>query len=112
MSHYLTQPSGKVRYESYPREEHEEEEVRRFAVRIENEVAEENTFRRQLKRLIAEAEVELGEAQNDTESHEAARLRLAEVSKQQQKDKRVAEARSELEAARERWHAVSGRRPH
>jgi chromosome segregation ATPase len=109
---YVTESEGKVRYVEYPHALHEEGVVRRFTVRIENTVAEENAFRKNRRSRIKDLESELQQAQADTAPYEAARLQLAQLNERQRQDGRLTAARSELEAAHERWQALSGHRPH
>ncbi|MHA6760177.1 hypothetical protein [Streptacidiphilus sp. PAMC 29251] len=109
---YVTRPDGRVRFESFPHELHEEGEVRRFAVRIENEAAAEKTFLERCEDEMAEAEIALQQARADTSAQETARAQLAQVTERQQADSRIEIARSELEAEHERWQAVTGHRPH
>jgi hypothetical protein len=109
---YVTRPDGRVQFESFPHGLHEEGEVRRFAVRMENAVAAEGAFLKHCEGQIAEAEDALVKARTDTGAQEAARARLARVTELQQADLRIEAARSELEAERDRWAAITGHRPH
>ncbi|MFI0217658.1 hypothetical protein [Streptomyces lydicus] len=86
--------------------------MRRFAVRIENAVAAENAFRAQQKALIAQAEVQLQEALADTGARDAARLQVAQTTSLYRNDHRRKTARAELDAARERSQALTGKLPH
>ena len=108
---YVTRPDGRVRFESFPHELHEEGVVRHFAVRIENEAAAENAFRERHEGFVAEAEISLQRARADTASQAAARAQLAQVTEQQRADSRIKIARSELEVEQERWRALTGHRP-
>ncbi|MFD9208719.1 hypothetical protein ACFVZM_20880 [Streptomyces sioyaensis] len=109
---YVTRLDGTVHWTPFPHAEHEEDGVRRFAVRIENAVAAENAFRAQQKALITQAEKELQEARADTGARDAARLHLTQMTTLHQHDRQRKAARAELEAARKRWQTITGKLPH
>ncbi|GAA2330338.1 hypothetical protein Scani_34070 [Streptomyces caniferus] len=109
---YATRPDGSVRLTSFLNTAHEEGGVRRFAVRIENAVAAENTFRAQQKALTAQAEKNLKEALADTGARDTARLHLAQATSLHKIDHRRKTARAELDAARKRWQSLTGKLPH
>ncbi|GAB7036070.1 hypothetical protein AB0G35_24315 [Streptomyces sp. NPDC021749] len=109
---YATRPDGTVRLTSFPHAAHEEGHVRRFAVGIENAVAEENAFRAQRKALMTQAEKELQKAQADTGARDAARLHVEHTTSLHQHDRRRKAARAELDAARSRWQSLTGKLPH
>jgi hypothetical protein len=106
----VTRPNGRVRDVHYPRTQ-PEDAVRRFAVRIENAVADENDLLTRRKGLIADAETELTHARAGTLSKEAALEALARLTARQSADDRLPAARAELDAARGRWHAETGHLP-
>ncbi|MFD3422774.1 hypothetical protein [Streptomyces decoyicus] len=85
---YATRPDGAVRLISFPNTAHEEGDIRRFAVRIENAVAAENTFRDQQKASAAQAEKNLKEALADTGARDAVRLHVAQITSLHQNDHR------------------------
>lgn len=108
---YLVQPSGRSSIQKYMRSEHDEESVRRFAVRLENAVAEENAFRIRAAAELEQAEEELTTARVDTGPQDEARARITEVEERQRRDAKRQEAGVELEAARDRWQRLTGKRP-
>ncbi|MDX3234243.1 hypothetical protein PV392_00785 [Streptomyces sp. ME03-5709C] len=107
---YLRRPDG-VHLESYPPGEHDEDVVRRFGVRVENAVAEESTFRTALAASVKKAEDDLEAAHADTGAAQDARSRLESVTARLSRDPAPAAARARLEAARDRWQGLTGRRP-
>lgn len=108
---YLTQPGGKVCLHRYPRGEHDEDTVRRFAVELENAVADENAYRIRAAAQADESETELANVRADTEAQDKARAHIAEVEQRQRRDTRPQRAHKELEAARDRWQQLTGKRP-
>lgn len=108
---YLTQPGGKVRLHRYPRSEHDEDTVRRFAVRLENAIADENAYRIRAAAQAEDAEKELADVHADTEAQDKARAHIAEVEERQRHDTRHQHAHQNLEAARDRWQQLTGKRP-
>jgi hypothetical protein len=108
---YLTRPDGRVELPDYADEAFPEEHVRRFSVRIENAVAAENEFRDRRTGAIRRAQSELKEARLDTAERDNARQALERVKARHSDSPELAKALAELEAARDRWHALSGRRP-
>jgi hypothetical protein len=109
---YLTQPGGKVHLHRYPRSEHDEDTVRRFAVELENAVADENAYRIRAAAQADKAQTELADVRADTEAQDKARTHIAEVEERQRRDIRHQHARQNLEAARDRWQQLTGKRPH
>ncbi|MFD0278984.1 hypothetical protein ACFVHB_34450 [Kitasatospora sp. NPDC127111] len=108
---YLTRPDGRVHHETYAHGEHAEDDVRRFAVRVQNAAADENDFRERRTVMIAAAEADLDAARADTTARDRAREELAEITERHRLDTRLKAARAELAAARDHWHRTSGRRP-
>lgn len=108
---HLTPADGDACYERYPRTEHEEDDVRRFAIQLENAVAEENAFRSRTAALITHKQDELAQAQADTQPQQDARKRLDETTERHRRDTRHHTARSEREAAHDRWQKLTGKRP-
>jgi hypothetical protein len=108
---YLTQPGAKVRLHRYPRSEYDEDTVRRFAVRLENAVADENAYRISAAAQADEAETELADVRADTEAQDKARARIAEIAERQRNDPRLQDAQRDLEAAHDRWEQLTGKRP-
>ncbi len=109
---YVRRSDGSVRWTSFPHSAHEENDIRRFTVRIENAVAAENAFRAQQKALIAQGERELKEALADTGARDAARLHVAQATSLHRHDRRRKTARAELDAARKQWQRLTGKMPH
>lgn len=109
---YLTQPDGETCFESYPRPEHDEDGIRRFAVQLENAIAKDNGRRLQATARIAQAEDELAQAKADTSLHDEASAHLAQVTRRQRQDPRPQVAQVALDAAHDRWHKLTGKRPH
>lgn len=107
---YLRRPDG-VHLESYATAEHTEESVRGLSVRIENQVAKENGFRTELTASVKKAEDELTSVRADTRSAEQARRRLYTVTSRQSRDPALATALARLDAARDQWQCLTGRRP-
>lgn len=108
---YLTKPNGRSHVTPYPRTKHEEESVRRFAVRLENAVADENAVRVRVAAALREAEEELAQVRDDTGAQDEARARIAEVEERQSRDTRLDAAHKEVHAACERWEQLTGKRP-
>ncbi|WP_153537530.1 hypothetical protein [Streptomyces sp. RB17] len=108
---YLTHPDGRVEFPGYADEEFPEEHVRRFSVRIENAVAAENTFRDGRADGIRQAESALEEARLDTAEKDDAREALEQVRARHSESPELAKALAALETARDRWQALTGRRP-
>lgn len=109
---HLTPADGDACHVSYLRAEHDAEEVSRFARQLENAVAEERSHRARTAKLIAQQQDELARARADTSLHDEARAHLAEVTSRQRQDPRPRAAQSELSAAHDRWHKLTGKRPH
>ncbi|WP_431946717.1 hypothetical protein [Actinacidiphila sp. bgisy167] len=107
---YLRRPDG-VHLVTYPPGGPGEDGVRRFSVRVENAVAKERTFRTRLATSVKEAEDDLMAALADTGPARDAREHLDSVTARQRRDPARATALSGLEAARDRWQALTGRRP-
>lgn len=107
---YLRRPDG-VHLESYPPGEHGEDGVRRFSVRVENAVAKENRFRTELATAVKKAEDALKAAHADTGPAQDARRWLGMLTARQIRDPALAGALAGLEAARDRWQGLTGRRP-
>ncbi|MFF7214787.1 hypothetical protein ACFZAU_30305 [Streptomyces sp. NPDC008238] len=107
---YLRRPDG-VHLESYPPGEQDEDGVRRFSVRIENAVAKEKAFLTALATKVRRAEDDLKAARADTGPVRDARRHLDLVADRRRRDPALAEALADLEAARDRWQALTGRRP-
>ncbi|CAM5655631.1 MULTISPECIES: hypothetical protein [Streptomyces] len=116
---YLTQPDQQVhraKYPHYPATEEQEQrfdedQVRDFAVRIQNTVARENAFRADLPQQLAQAQQELKRARDDTVSKDEADARLSQLRARHRDDPRLKEAQEALERARERWQALTGHLP-
>ncbi|MFF3457062.1 hypothetical protein ACFYXH_22615 [Streptomyces sp. NPDC002730] len=85
--------------------------MRHFELAIHNAVVAENHFRAQQTASIRTKEAELASARADTGPQEAARRDLAAVRARQDDDQKLTKALAELEAARDRWEGITGRRP-
>lgn len=107
---YLRRPDT-VHLQSYPPGEHAEDSVRGFGVRIENAVATESTFLIGLATSVKKAEDALKAAHADTGRAREARRQLVLVTARQRRDPALAQALADLEAARDRWQGLTGRRP-
>lgn len=108
---HLTQPGGRVRVQCYSRSQHDEDAVRRLAAQVENAVTDETAFRIRTAAQLEQAEQELIQARADTAAQDQARVRITEVEERQRRDTRRQAAHKELEAARDRWHDLTGKRP-
>ncbi|MFD0022241.1 hypothetical protein [Streptomyces sp. NPDC058382] len=108
---YLTGPDGRQYPVTYPTHELDEEYVPKFVVDVRNAVAAARTFQRDRPRLIRESEAEPRRIRNDTTGRSEAGLRLDAVTARQGGDPRIPRARQDLDAARARRHALTGRRP-
>ncbi|MEU1541133.1 hypothetical protein ABZ461_24045 [Actinacidiphila glaucinigra] len=105
---YLRRADG-VHLQSYPPGEHGEDTVRGFGVRIENAVATESTYLIGLATSVKKAEDALKAARADTGHAQEARRHLGLMTAR--RDPALAEALAGLEAARDRWQRLTGRRP-
>lgn len=108
---YVTRPNGKVRPAVFAEPPHEEDDIRLFAVRIQNAVADEDDFQGQREGRIARTEDELERARADTAAQEAAREQVAQVAARRREDHRLDTAQAKLDAARRHWHQVTGHWP-
>ncbi|MEV0533711.1 hypothetical protein [Kitasatospora sp. NPDC050463] len=108
---YLIDPDGQQHLMSYPVAEAGEEQVRRFVVDVHNAIAEAKAFQRERASLIPKAEADLRRVRTDTTEQTQARLHLDEVTARQSGDTRIPQARQDLDAAHDRWHALTGSRP-
>jgi hypothetical protein len=81
-------------------------------MRLENAVADERSHQGRTTKLVTQKQDELTEAQADTSLHDDARAHLADVISRQRKDPRPNAAQSELNAAHDRWHKLTSKRPH
>jgi hypothetical protein len=77
---HLTPTDGDACHESYLRAEHDADDVRRFAMQLENAVAEERSHHARTAKLITQKQGELAQARADTSLHDEARVLLAEVN--------------------------------
>ncbi|MFF1651001.1 hypothetical protein [Streptomyces sp. NPDC058240] len=82
-----------------------------FAVEIQNAAADEDEFRTHQKVRLPRARQELETAQQNTASRDAALKNLERVCAQQKRDPRRKAALAELEAQRDRWQELTGKRP-
>lgn len=108
---YLTESNGDACYESYSCADYAEDDVRSFVMQLEHAAAEENAFRSRMAVLITQNQEEVAQVRADTHAEEEARRHLAEVTERHGQDPRRKATHTELEAARDRWHKLSGRRP-
>ncbi|WP_159058913.1 hypothetical protein [Streptomyces caeruleatus] len=81
------------------------------AVQVPARTVDEAEFLEKREADEARLKEELELARGDTSDQDAARERLSQVTLEQQQDPRPEHARRELEAARDRWQALTGRRP-
>ncbi|MGW6207429.1 hypothetical protein ACWF9B_27815 [Streptomyces sp. NPDC055089] len=108
---YLTGPDGRRHLLSYPHTELAEEYVRTFVLDVQNAIATDKAFQRDRPTLIKEAGAELRRLRSSAAGPSEAGRRLEEVTARQGGDPRIPQARQELDAARARWQALTGRRP-
>ncbi|MEU7489594.1 hypothetical protein [Streptomyces sp. NPDC042319] len=117
---YLTRANGQLIRAKYPHhpppaDEHDqrfdEDQVRDFAVDIENAVARENSFRARIPQQLAQAQKDLARARKDTTAQDEASERLSQVEARHRDDPRRKEAHAALENARERWKDLTGHLP-
>ncbi|MGW4890815.1 hypothetical protein ACWEQL_00885 [Kitasatospora sp. NPDC004240] len=108
---YLTRSDGRVELPDYTGEDFEEEDVRRFSVRIQNAVADENEFRHNREDAIRQAETAADKARADTAAQDKARAHLEAVAARHTDSAELADLDADLEAARDRWEALTGCRP-
>ncbi|MBV6700210.1 hypothetical protein KV557_24415 [Kitasatospora aureofaciens] len=110
---YVALPTGRQQMVTVSLEEtpEAEAEVRKFVVEVFNAAADAKVSKAERQALVPQAEAELRNAIADTDDQEQARRRLAEVVARQKSDARIPGARRELDAARDRWQQLTGRRP-
>ncbi|MFB7509815.1 hypothetical protein [Streptomyces broussonetiae] len=108
---HLKRPEGWADLSEYAHETFPEDQVRRFGVRIENAVAAENAFRDLLPEAIRKTGSDLADARADTAEKDGARAALERVRARHSDGPLLAKALAELEAARDRWQRLTGRRP-
>ncbi|MFE6384618.1 hypothetical protein [Streptomyces roseolus] len=89
----------------------EEDQVRDFAVTVQNTAAQENIFRARLPRELEQAESKWEEAQADTSEVDAARERLQKVRQRNGIDPRNEKAEARLAQASQDWERLTGRVP-
>jgi hypothetical protein len=70
-----------------------------------------DAFRIRAAAELEQAEEELVQARVDTGAQDEARARITEVEERQRRDTKHQEAGTELEAARDRWQQLTGKRP-
>jgi hypothetical protein len=109
---HLTPPDGQEHFERYPRSEYEEDDVRRFAIRLEDAVAEESVHRARAAALIKQKEHELTQARTDTSLQKQAHEHLQDTAERHRHDTRHLQATTDLETAHDHWHHLTGKRPH
>lgn len=116
---YVLEADGTPDRTNYPRRTGEGEEakgftedrVRDFADAVQRAVAKENTFRATLPEQLKQAQHDRELLEQDTEAVDRARKRHAEIQARNKDNPRLAEARTELEAARLEWRRHTGRMP-
>ncbi|OKK11170.1 hypothetical protein AMK09_31650 [Streptomyces sp. CB02488] len=108
---YLTGPDGRQYLLTYPVFELGEEYVRKFVLDVRNAIPAARTFQQDRPRLIRESEAELRRVLSDTTGRSEAGLPLDALAAGQAGDPRIPGARQDLDAARARWHALTGHRP-
>ncbi|MFC8448711.1 hypothetical protein [Kitasatospora sp. NPDC057223] len=109
---YLVAPNGRQHLLTYPVADIGEEYVRRFVVDVHNAVSDAKAFQQERASLIRQAGADLRRIRSDTGERAEAELRLGEVTARQGNDIRIPRARQDLDAAQDRWHALTGHRPH
>ncbi|MEU6382479.1 hypothetical protein ABZ847_02845 [Streptomyces bauhiniae] len=116
---YVLEADGTPERTKYPRRTGEgekatgftEDRVRDFADAVQGAVAKENTFRATLPEQLKQAQHDRELLEQDTEAVDRARERHAEVRARHKDNARLAEARTELDAARTEWRRHTGRMP-
>ncbi|WP_329317901.1 hypothetical protein OIE77_42390 [Streptomyces sp. NBC_01715] len=117
---YLIDATGQVHRAKYPHhppvadplvQRFDEDEVRDFAVSIQNAVARENSFRARIPQQVKQAEAELAEARADTSALDAAREHLVRAQERNRQDPHRKAAAAALEEARKDWESLTGRIP-
>ncbi|MFF1901939.1 hypothetical protein [Kitasatospora sp. NPDC058218] len=108
---YLVGPDGRQHLMTYPVAEVGEEQVRTFVVDVHNAIAGAKAFQRERPSLLRQAEADLRRVRTDTTEQTKARLHLDAVTARQSGDTRIPQARQALDAAHDRWHALTGSRP-
>ncbi|MBA0053677.1 hypothetical protein E0L36_23260 [Streptomyces sp. AJS327] len=95
----------------YPGADYSERDVHRLELELEDAARGARKAREQRARSIAAAEERLAEARADTEAIEEARANSARVEAEEAENTDVSRAHEELEAERDTWESVTGRRP-
>ncbi|MGW2305875.1 hypothetical protein [Streptomyces sp. NPDC001809] len=117
---YCTDADGHVYRAKYPHlpsspesdeQLFDEDQVRDFAVTIQNTVAQENIFRARLPRQLREAESKWEEAQADTGELAAAQERLHKLRQRNGTDPQGQAAEARLAEASQDWERLTGRVP-
>ncbi|MEU3693169.1 hypothetical protein [Streptomyces narbonensis] len=115
---YCTDADGHVYRAKYPHRASapdsgeqlfDEDQVRDFAVTIQNTVAQENLFRARLPLQLKDAESKREEVQADTSEEDVARQRLMKI--RQRNRTRCEEVEFEVNDASQAWEALTGRVP-
>ncbi|MGW4287446.1 hypothetical protein ACWEIK_10980 [Streptomyces sp. NPDC004673] len=116
---YVLKADGTPDRTNYPRRTGEGEEakgytedrVRDFCDAVQSAVARENDFRATLPEQLKQAQRDRDLLERDTEAVDRARQRYAEIQARNKDNPRLAEARAELESARQEWRRHTGRIP-
>ncbi|MFJ6479441.1 hypothetical protein ACIQK6_04705 [Streptomyces sp. NPDC091682] len=117
---YCTDADGHVYRAKYPHRPSspedgeqlfDEDQVRDFAVTIQNTIAQENLFRARLPLQLKEAESKREEVQADTNELDAARERLQKLRQRNRTDPRGEAVETRLEEASRDWERLTGRIP-
>ncbi|MGW9068008.1 hypothetical protein ACWGQT_00955 [Streptomyces yangpuensis] len=117
---YCTDADGHVHRAKYPHlpsspgsdeQLFDEEQVRDFAVTIQNAVTQETVFRARLPRQLKEAESRWEEVQADTSELDAARERLEKLRQRNGSDPRGEKVEARLAEASREWERLTGRVP-
>ncbi|MEV7026358.1 hypothetical protein [Kitasatospora sp. NPDC093558] len=108
---YVVDPGGRQHLLTYPAAETAEDRLRRFVVDVHNAIADAKALQVRNASRIRDAEADLENARSDTSKQTRAQERLDETTARWQDDPRIPKARKELEAAHDRWQALTGRRP-
>ncbi|MFB7778840.1 hypothetical protein [Streptomyces bauhiniae] len=116
---YVLEADGTPERTKYPRRTGDgeaatgftEDRVRDFADAVQGAVAKENTFRATLPEQLKQAQHDRELLEQDTEAVDRARKRYAEIQARNKANPRLAEARTELDAARMEWRRHTGRMP-
>ncbi|RKE16817.1 hypothetical protein [Streptomyces sp. TLI_171] len=109
---HLVLPDGRQQALDFPEEEYDPTELTQFAARTHDAIAAAKRATPLRLADIPRAEVELAEAVADTTGHEQALERLEQGKAEEAADTKIPAARRALDEELDRWHKITGTRPH